>query len=101
MSPDIEPLEPRLLKGQPVPEDIRAELAFVLKELSATGPIRDVHSVRVRKTPDGLVVNYHCRVSPYLSVGEVHDYVDALDHKMRGAFPGIFRIVGHAEPLRA
>ena len=97
----IEPLEPRLLKGQPVPEDIRAELAFVLKELSATGPIRDVHSVRVRKTPDGLVVNYHCRVSPYLSVGEVHDYVDALDHKMRGAFPGIFRIVGHAEPLRA
>jgi cation diffusion facilitator family transporter len=96
----IEPLEPRQLKGHPVPEEIRAEVALVLAEISTNGPIRDVHSVRVRKTPDGLVVNYHCRVSPYLSVGEVHDYVDALDHKMRGAFPGIVRIVGHAEPLR-
>jgi len=96
----IEPLEPRQLKGHPVPEEIRAEVALVLAEMSTNGPIRDVHSVRVRKTPDGLVVNYHCRVSPYLSVGEVHDYVDALDHKMRGAFPGIVRIVGHAEPLR-
>ena len=75
-------------KGQPAPEDIRAEIAFVLTELSATGPIRDVHSVRVRKTPDGLVVNYHCRVSPHLSVDEVHDYVDALDRKMRGRLPG-------------
>jgi cation diffusion facilitator family transporter len=97
----IEPLEPRQLKGHPVPEEIRAEVALVLAEMSTNGPIRDVHSVRVRKTPDGLVVNYHCRVSPYLSVGEVHDYVDALDHKMRGAFPGIVRIVGHAEPLHA
>jgi cation diffusion facilitator family transporter len=96
----IEPLEPRQLKGHPVPEEIRAEVALVLAEMSTNGPIRDVHSLRVRKTPDGLVVNYHCRVSPYLSVGEVHDYVDALDHKMRGAFPGIVRIVGHAEPLR-
>lgn len=96
----IEPLEPRQLKGHPVPEEIRAEVALVLAEMSTNGPIRDVHSVRVRKTPDGLVVNYHCRVRPYLSVGEVHDYVDALDHKMRGAFPGIVRIVGHAEPLR-
>jgi divalent metal cation (Fe/Co/Zn/Cd) transporter len=97
----IEPLEPRQLKGHPVPEEIRAEIALVLAEMSADGPIRDVHSVRVRTTPDGLVVNYHCRVSPYLGVGEVHEYVDTLDHKMRGAFPGIVRIVGHAEPLRA
>jgi cation diffusion facilitator family transporter len=98
----IEPMEPRLLKGHPVPEEIRAEIASALAERApGTGAIHDVHSVRVRATPDGLVVNYHCRVSPHLGVGEVHEYVDALDHEMRGAFPGIFRIVGHAEPLRA
>ena len=96
----IEPLEPRPLKGHPVPEEIRVELASVLEGISANGEIHDVHSVRVRTTPDGLVVNYHCRVSPYLSVGEVHAQVDELDRKMRGAFPGIVRIVGHAEPLR-
>ena len=95
----IEPLDSRQLKGHPVAEEIRAELAAVLEEMSATGPIRDVHSVRVRTTPDGLVVNYHCRVSPELSVGQVHDSVDELDRKMRGAFPIIVRIVGHAEPL--
>jgi divalent metal cation (Fe/Co/Zn/Cd) transporter len=54
----------------------------------------------VRTTPDGLVVNYHCLVSPYLSVDEVHEHVDELDRKMRAAFTGIVRIVGHAEPLR-
>jgi divalent metal cation (Fe/Co/Zn/Cd) transporter len=69
--------------------------------VSGTGPIRDVHGVRVRTTPDGLVVNYHCLVSPYLSVDEVHEHVDELDRKMRAAFTGIVRIVGHAEPLRA
>jgi cation diffusion facilitator family transporter len=97
----IEPLDSSPLKGHPVAEEIRAELAVALAEMSATGPIRDVHSVRVRTTPDGLVVNYHCRVSPQLSVGEVHEYVDELDRKMRGAFPIIVRIVGHAEPLHA
>ena len=95
----IEPLESGPLKGHPVAEEIRSELASLLTEMSATGPIHDVHSVRVRTTPDGLVVNYHCRVRPQLSVGEVHDYVDELDRKMRGAFPMIVRIVGHAEPL--
>lgn len=98
----IEPLEPRQLQGKDAPQATRAEIAHALaKMVSGTGPIRDVHSVRVRTTPDGLVVNYHCRVSPYLSVDEVHEHVDELDRKMRAAFTGIVRIVGHAEPLRA
>jgi cation diffusion facilitator family transporter len=97
----IEPLEPRQLQGHDAPEIARAEIALALAEMSAPGPIRDVHSVRVRTTPDGLVVNYHCRVSPYLSVDEVHQHVDELDRKMRAAFGDIVRIVGHAEPLRA
>jgi cation diffusion facilitator family transporter len=97
----IEPLEPRPLRGQDAPPATRAEIAHALaKMVSGTEPIRDVHSVRVRTTPDGLVVNYHCLVSPYLSVDEVHEHVDELDRKMRAAFTGIVRIVGHAEPLR-
>jgi cation diffusion facilitator family transporter len=97
----IEPLEPRPLRGQDAPPATRAEIAHALaKMVSGTGPIRDVHSVRVRTTPDGLVVNYHCLVSPYLSVDEVHEHVDELDRKMRAEFAGIVRIVGHAEPLR-
>ena len=56
---------------------------------------------RIPALTDGLVVNYHWRISPYLSVDEVHEHVDELDRKMRAAFTGIVRIVGHAEPLRA
>ena len=98
----IEPLEPRPLQGHDAPPETRAEIAHALaKMVSGTGPIRDVHGVLVRTTPDGLVVNYHCLVSPYLSVDEVHEHVDELDRKMRAAFTGIVRIVGHAEPLRA
>ena len=97
----IEPLEPRQLQGRDVPLATRAEITSALEEIAPeTGAIHDVHNVRVRTTPDGLVVNYHCRVSPHLSVGEVHEYVDVLDHKMRARFPNIVRIVGHAEPLR-
>ncbi|MCI0600900.1 MAG: cation-efflux pump [Beijerinckiaceae bacterium] len=97
----IEPLVPRQLHGHDVPEGTRAEISSALIDLSVSSPIRDVHNVRVRTTPDGLVVNYHCRVSPCLTVDEVHSHVDELDRKMRGAFTGIVRIVGHAEPLRA
>ncbi|MCI0466975.1 MAG: cation-efflux pump, partial [Beijerinckiaceae bacterium] len=62
----IEPLVPRQLHGHDVPEDTRAAISRALAKLSASSPIRDVHNVRVRRTADGLVVNYHCRVSPYL-----------------------------------
>jgi cation diffusion facilitator family transporter len=96
----IEPLEPRPLKGHPAPEEIRTELATVLEALSKNAEIYNVHNLRVRATPDGMVVNYHCRVSPQLTVSQVHAKVDELDRKMRGAFPGIVRIVGHAEPSR-
>ena len=43
--------------------------------------IREVHSVRVRETPAGLVVNYHCRVEPALNVAAVHELVDDLERR--------------------
>ncbi|HXW71354.1 MAG TPA: cation diffusion facilitator family transporter [Methylocella sp.] len=95
----IEPLELYQLKGHPVAEGARSELAAALEKLAEAGPIVDIHNVRARATPEGLVVNYHCRASPHLCVGEVHDCVDEIDRKMRDAFPGIVRIIGHAEPL--
>jgi cation diffusion facilitator family transporter len=96
----IEPLEPRPLKGHAVSEEIRVNIATALEKTSKTVKIPNVHSVRVRATPDGMVVNYHCRLNPHLTVSEVHARVDELDRRMRGAFPDIVRIVGHAEPLQ-
>ena len=97
----IEPLEPRQLPGRDADPDVRAEIESALfQRAHDQGALLDIHDVRVRRTPSGLVVNYHCRVDPALSVDEVHDQVDALERKIRAAFKTISRIVGHAEPAR-
>lgn len=97
----IEPLEPHQVPGEDADPSIRDEIAGALaREIPRDGAIRDVHEVRVRKTPAGLVVNYHCAVDPALGVDAVHEEVDALERKIRDEFTAIVRIVGHAEPLR-
>ncbi|MGP8193570.1 MAG: cation diffusion facilitator family transporter [Methylovirgula sp.] len=95
----IEPLEPRELPGQDAAAATRNAIAAALSNL-AGDPIVEVHSVRVRETPAGLVVNYHCRADPDLSVETVHLAVDEIERKVMTAFPAIIRIIGHAEPLR-
>ncbi|HYP57502.1 MAG TPA: cation diffusion facilitator family transporter, partial [Beijerinckia sp.] len=96
----IEPLEPHELPGHDAPAGTQAEIASALTQMAPeVGAIRDIHSVRVRETPAGLVVNYHCRVDPDLSVDEVHEHVDELERRVRNKFTDIVRIVGHAEPL--
>jgi cation diffusion facilitator family transporter len=95
----IEPLEPRELPGEDAAQSVQAAIAKALSH-AATDGLQDIHNVRVRQTPTGLVVNYHCRADPRMSVAEVHAAVDTLEHKVRDEFPAISRIVGHAEPLR-
>lgn len=97
----IEPLETRELDGQDAgPEACAAMAAMLRRSAEAGGVLDDVHSLRVRATPAGWVVNYHCRVDPALSVKAVHEAVDALDRAARLEHGGIARIVGHAEPRR-
>jgi cation diffusion facilitator family transporter len=97
----IEPLELRQLEGHDAARPIKAEIATAMRSyLQTAGAIRDVHKLRVRDTPAGLVVNYHCLVDPSLSVEAVHAEVDALERNIRASYNGIVRIVGHAEPAR-
>jgi len=98
----IEPME----TGQPsghnaaweVVEDIGKALAG--EAARRAGPVHDIHSVRVRQTLAGLVVNYHCRVDPALDVAHVHEEVDAIERAVRLARPQVCRLVSHAEPAR-
>jgi cation diffusion facilitator family transporter len=98
----IEPLRVSHLEGVDEAADVAARIARDLAEIAErSGPIRDVHSVRVRRTEDGLVVNYHCRVDPALTVAAVHDHVDELERRVRLEHPDILRVIGHAEPIKA
>ncbi len=97
----IEPLEVARLEGHDADAAVTAHVVGSLMSRAAeTAIVRDVHSVRVRATPAGLVVNYHCRVDPGLDVATVHENVDALERAVRADHPTINRVVGHTEPRR-
>ncbi|MDT2024239.1 cation diffusion facilitator family transporter [Methylocella sp. CPCC 101449] len=98
----IEPMEARELHGENAPAERTAAIAATLQEAaSASTVISDVHDVRARQTPAGLIVNYHCRATAEASIEDVHQAVDLLDRRVKTQFTDVARIVGHAEPYGA
>ena len=96
----IEPLETQELTGRDAPPVVADAIrAALVARAAETAEVEAPHNVRVRETAAGLVVNYHCRLDPALSVEAAHEAVDMLDRRVRRDFPEITRIVGHAEPL--
>lgn len=96
----IEPLIADPLAGEPLsPADTETIAAALSTAASAAdGPIRDVHNVRARRTPEGIIVNFHCKVPPEMPVFDVHVAIDDLERALRRARPDLRRAVGHAEP---
>lgn len=95
----IEPLEMQELSGRDASPALTDAIRAALEARAAeSAHVEAPHDVRVRETAAGLVVNYHCRLDPALSVEAAHDAVDRLDGHVRRDFPRITRIVGHAEP---
>ncbi|WP_298875564.1 cation-efflux pump [uncultured Bradyrhizobium sp.] len=96
----IEPLEPELPFGvDAAPERVQT-IAAALTEYAAGSEIHDIHNVRVRDTDAGEIVNFHCRATPSMSVIKVHEHVDAIERRLRRAFPSVKRVISHAEPPR-
>ena len=97
----IEPLQTKHLDVEDAQPAESAPIAAALQALAVDIPdLGEVHDVRVRRTAAGLIVNYHCRMDSNIDVNTVHERVDVLEHKLRNSFPGLVRVVGHAEPLR-
>jgi divalent metal cation (Fe/Co/Zn/Cd) transporter len=95
----IEPLPAVVLAGRDAAEARVAEIDAALAALAAGSVgLGEVHAVRVRETTDGEIVNFHCSVDAKLSVRTVHDLVDGIERGLRRRFPGIARVIGHAEP---
>src|SRR3954463_7501759 len=94
----IEPLEPELPLGvDAAPERVQA-IKAALSGFAADTSIRDIHSVRVRDTDAGEIVNFHCHAAPSMSVIKVHENVDEIERALRRAFPTVKRVISHAEP---
>src|ERR1700732_2896058 len=97
----IEPLEPELPLGADAAPDRVEALKTALSRFAANSAIHDIHSVRVRNTEAGEIVNFHCRAAPSMSVIKVHDGVDEIERALRRAFPTVKRVISHAEPPNA
>jgi cation diffusion facilitator family transporter len=95
----IEPMETREIHGRDADSALIVQITQTLSDNAALrGQLRNIHDVRVRHTPGGYFVNFHCSCDAKLSVDAAHDEVDALERSLRATFPDIIRIVGHAEP---
>ena len=94
----IEPLEPELPHGVDAAPDRVETIRTALTRFAADSAIHDIHSVRVRDTDAGEIVNFHCHAAPSMSVIEVHENVDEIERALRRAFPAVKRVISHAEP---
>jgi cation diffusion facilitator family transporter len=94
----IEPLEPELPVGVDAAPDRVEAIKTALSRFAADSAIHDIHSVRVRDTDAGEIVNFHCRAAPSMSVIKVHENVDEIERALRRAFPTVKRVISHAEP---
>jgi divalent metal cation (Fe/Co/Zn/Cd) transporter len=94
----IEPMEPELPLGTDAAPDRVAAIKTALSRFAADTAIHDIHSVRVRNTDAGEIVNFHCRAAPLMSVIKVHETVDEIERALRRAFPTVKRVISHAEP---
>ncbi|MDQ0469748.1 cation-efflux pump [Labrys wisconsinensis] len=97
----IEPLEAEDVEGRDVDPGTRERLTAIVAALTdAQSGLLDAHNVRVRATQRGLIVTFHCRAPAEMPVEEVHARVDAVERRIGAAWPGIARIIVHAEPVR-
>ena len=95
----IEPMLVDAVAGADMPEPERARIAALLTALAAQdGRLTDIHEVRARATPVGLLVSIHCQASPAASVQAVHDALHDLEVKFQAQMPEVKRLIGHAEP---
>ena len=97
----IEPLVVKHLEGNEAAEGetsaIRQALTDAARDIDG---LEEVHDIRVRRSADGMVVNFHCRFRGEASVAAVHKAVDSLERRVIAHVPGIQRIIGHSEPMK-
>jgi cation diffusion facilitator family transporter len=96
----IEPLEPRLLAGEPPPAAVTRKIETTLEKFAAREKsLSDLHNIRVRTNAAGIYVHYHCRFAPQMTIADVHEVTDRMEIALMGNVSGIKRVIAHAEPV--
>lgn len=95
----IEPITVDRLAGVDLDEPTLAEIRTELTAAAAaTGVVGEVHAVRARTTQEGVIVNFHCRARPEISIAELHAAIDDVERTVRARHSSVRRVIGHGEP---
>ena len=57
------------------------------------------HDVRVRQVEHHILASCHCTMRGALPITQVHDVTAALEDRVKGKFPQIYRVTIHPEPV--
>ena len=95
----IEPITIDRLAGHDVDAATVTEITEALAAAAAQGGVvGEVHAVRVRTTDEGLIVNFHCRADPAISIYALHTAIDEVERAVRASRRTVRRVIGHGEP---
>jgi cation diffusion facilitator family transporter len=98
----IEPLLVDAVDGAALPSHRYQEIRDAIEALAGeTANLIDAHNIRVRNTPRGLYLSFHCYVPPELTVEVAHNAASQLEQKIRAKIDGVRRIIVHTEPPAA
>ncbi|MCR2664994.1 cation transporter, partial [Salmonella enterica] len=65
----LEPQTPHWLASEDVSAAELADIRLILQSALEQGDkVQDVHNIRARRTDGGIIVNFHCRVSPAVTI---------------------------------
>jgi cation diffusion facilitator family transporter len=96
----IEPITVDRLAGFDADAATVAEITRDLEDAAARGGVvREVHAVRVRATEEGIIVNFHCRADPSISIADLHTAIDDVERSVRATRRAVRRVIGHGEPF--
>jgi cation diffusion facilitator family transporter len=66
---------------------------------AAIPEVRELHNVRVMRTPDGYELSLHVKLPRDLSLEDAHGVVERLEERIRAEVPELRTIHTHIEPL--
>lgn len=95
----IEPMQVDDLNGVNCADEDIARMTRLLEGLAQQrGDVREIHNVRARRSGEGVIVNFHCRMAPSTRVDLAHLAIDDIERGLRNLWPDVRRVVGHVEP---
>ncbi len=95
----IEPRAKELVKGHDLTPKEAAPYLEQIRAIASTLPhVRACREIDVQRSGAQVYLAFHLQLDPDLSVAQVHSVTEEMENRLRREFPGLGRVVIHAEP---